>query len=478
MQAILDEKEELLQSATLNQIPRADLSRRAHLKETLTLAAPVMVGQLGMVLMGLQDNLMVGWVSQVHLSASALGNSIYFILLVLGFGVTYAITPLVSEAVGAGKSLDSAQYLRQGVWVTLITGLVLMGLVEACVWLLPYMGQPPVEAEMAGTYLRIMNVATIPMLMFGAYRQYCDGLNDTRTGMIVTIIGLLANIVLNWMLIFGKWGAPRLELAGAAWGTVGAKLIMMGLIMAYVHYGRAYRQYMLAEGGWAIDWAQVRKLFALGLPVGFQFFFEVAAFGGAAIMMGWLEDPATARAAHTMAMSIASVTFMFASGLAAGASVRVGNYYGMRDSVGMQRAAAAALWLCAAIMAASALLFVLLRYEVPAWYGAENNELAETAAALCIFAACFQIFDGTQVVASAILRGRQDVRFATIAMFVAHWLVSLPLSYVLAFVLGWGVYGFWVSFVVSLALAAGLLTWRVWRLRHVGGETPAEIEAV
>jgi MATE family multidrug resistance protein len=442
-----------------------NLSLKAHIKNTLTLSFPVMIGQLGMVLMGVQDNLMVGWVSHVHLSAAALANSMYFILIVLGFGLTSAITPLVSEAMGAGKPEQTGLFLRQGVWAAIIGSLALMILVEASIWLLPYMGQPAEEVALATPYLRIINLSTLPMILFVAYRQFCEGIGDTRTGMVITGIGLVANVFLNWVLIFGELGAPRMELEGAAWATLLSKVIMLGAIAFYVHRAKTHAP-LLAASDWKIRTNTLWTIFALGIPVGLQFFFEVAAFGGATIMMGWLENPATARAAHQIALGTASVTFMFCSGLSSGASVRVGNYFGMRDAHGIRQAAKAAMLLCLSIMSLCAAAFVIFRNQIPAWYGAEG-EVALIAANLCIWAACFQLFDGAQVVAAGILRGRQDVRFATITTFVAHWLISLPLSYILAFNFGLGVYGFWISFLVSLAVAAGLLSYRVFSLREV-----------
>jgi multidrug resistance protein, MATE family len=449
----------------------SNLSFGKHLKNTLTLSFPVMIGQLGMVLMGVQDNLMVGWVSHVHLSASALANSMYFILIVIGFGVTSAITPLVAEAIGAKKPENTGLFLRQGVWASIFASLGLMLLVEASIWLLPYMGQPAEEVDLAIPYLRILNLSTIPMILFTAYRQFCEGIGDTRTGMVITGIGLLANILFNWMFIFGELGMPRLELTGAAIGTLLARIVMLLIIMAYVHRARTHAP-LLAQSTWKIRPNTMLTIFALGLPVGLQFFFEVAAFGGATIMMGWLDNPGTARAAHQIALGTASITFMFCSGLASGAAVRVGNFFGMRNSIEIRRAAMSALLLCVGMMSLCALAFIVLRADIPLWYGLKTGEVMDIAINLCIFAACFQVFDGVQVVAAGILRGRQDVRFATITTFIVHWLVSLPLSYVLAFHYGYGVYGFWISFVVSLGFAAILLSYRVLTLRETFEDTP------
>lgn len=418
---------------------QAKIALKTHISETVKLSVPVMIGQLGMVLMGLQDNLMIGWVSHVHLSAAALANSLYIIFSILGIGVASAITPLVSEAVGANQKQETGKFLKQGVWASIIAGFIIFGLVEAVIFYLPYMGQPEQEVAMAIPYLRIINFSTVPILVFTAYKQYCDGLNNTKVGMYIMVAGLVLNCILNYMLIFGNWGAPRLELIGGAWATTITKVLMMIAIIIYVHTHKEYNAY-LKNHSWSLDMKTIWKMLTIGVPIGLQMFFEIAAFAGATVMMGWLVHPDAARAAHQIAMGVASATFMFCSGLATGASVRVGNYYGMRNYEEMKKAALAALYLCWAIMSICALAFIVFHNQLPIWFGVKEPEVALTAATLCFYAAAFQLFDGTQAVAAGILRGRQDIKFPTIVTFIVHWCISLPLSYLLAFVLDLWVY--------------------------------------
>lgn len=444
---------------------QAQIALKTHISDTLKISIPVMIGQLGMVLMGIQDNLMIGWVSHVHLSAAALANSLYIIFNILGIGVASAITPLVSEAIGAGQSQETGKFLKQGVWASIIAGLFIFGLVELLIYFLPYMGQPADEVAMAIPYLRIINLSTVPILIFTAYKQYCDGLNNTKVGMFIMIVGLLLNTILNYGLIFGKWGFPQLDLIGAALATTIVKILMMFAIVIYVHKKQAYKS-ALKSHSWKFDIKIIAKVLSIGVPIGLQMFFEIAAFAGATVMMGWLVHPDAARAAHQIAMGTASATFMFCSGLATGASVRVGNFYGMRNFAEMKKAALAAIYLCLIIMSICALAFIVINKQLPIWYGVTDMEVAATASMLCFFAAAFQIFDGMQVVAAGILRGRQDMRYPTIVTFFVHWCVSLPLSYILAFVFDFWVYGFWVSFIISLILASVLLTYRVFSLKN------------
>ena len=439
---------------------QATIALKTHFSETLKLSIPVMIGQLGMVLMGIQDNLMIGWVSHVHLSAAALANSLYIIFNILGIGVASAITPLVSEAIGANRKQETGKFLKQGVWASAIAGFIIFLLVEAVIYYLPYMGQPEEEVAMAIPYLRIVNYSTVPILIFTAYKQYCDGMNNTKAGMVIMVAALIINCLFNYAFIFGNWGAPRLELLGAAWSTAGIKITMMIAIMIYVHKHKEYIAY-IKHHAWKFDPQVIWKVLSIGVPIGLQMFFEIAAFAGATVMMGWLVHPDAARAAHQIAMGTASATFMFCSGLSTGASVRIGNYYGMRNYEEMRKAALAAIYMCLLIMSICALAFIVFHKQLPIWYGVEDAEVAHTAAMLCFFAAAFQIFDGLQVVSAGVLRGRQDIRFATITTFAVHWCVSLPLSYVLAFVFDFWVYGFWMSFILSLFLAALLLTYRV-----------------
>jgi MATE family multidrug resistance protein len=451
------------------------LSYRQHTRDILVLSLPVVAGQIGMTLLGQTDALMIGQLGHVYLSAANLANSIFYILTVVCFGITYAVSSLVSESVGSGEPHRAGLFLRQGLWAGLAVAAITTALGYFSADLLPLMGQPPADVALAAPFLRIIALSTPFMVVFIVYKQYADGLSRTVPGMTITMGMVVLNVVLNWLFIEGRWGFPRMELEGAGWATFLSRLLGMLAFMGYVHGTRAFNGYggesaaavSAAEKQfyrWHPDFAAIRKILSLGLPMGFQFFFEVAAFAGVAIIIGWQQDASVARAAHQIALGVVSFTFMVVMGLSTGASVRVGTFKGMGDRGNLLRAGLSGLGLSVAFMGTATVLILVFRHRIGYLYGIEEPEVLRLVSGLMLIVALFEILDGIQGTASGLLRGLQDVRFATGLTFVAYWIVSLPLSYWLALPLGWGVYGAWTAFIFSLAIVAVGLTARFWYL--------------
>lgn len=434
---------------------------RLHLRETLVLSLPVIVGQIGNLALGITDNIMVGYVSYLHLSAASLANSCYFLITILAIGSMNVIAPLVAEAEGASEPVLAGRYLEQGLIKSLIVGFISMGLTLLAAQFLPLLGQPPEEIALAQEYLRIISFSTPPLLVFIAYKQFCDGLGDTRIGMLVTLGAILFNAFGNWLLIFGHWGLPRFELAGSGYATTLSRILMAIVMMIYVHRRGFFEPYIRQINPRKVDTLLLGKLFRLGLPMGLQIFFEVAAFSGAAIMIGWLPNDATsARAAHQIVLNISGVSFMVTMGIAVGASIRVGNALGAGDKPNLRRAGNIALAMAAAYMLFSAALMVTFRHVFPLLYGIEEVSVLAITARLMVIAGIFQLFDGTQAVAAGLLRGLQDVRYPTWVTFLAYWVIWIPLAYALGFTFHLGVDGIWIADIIALAFAAIMLTGR------------------
>ncbi len=435
------------------------LSYRGHLRETISLSVPVIIGQLGTVLMGVIDNVMIGGLGAVQFSAATLSNSLFFLFSIIPIGATYAITPLISESVGAGKAQRAGKYLKQSVYFMLLLSGLIMAVLYGVILSLPYFGQPEIELPYATSYLMLITISTPFMILALTYKQFCDGLSNTMPGMVITVGGLFANIFLNWVLIFGNLGFPRLELFGAGLATLLSRVLMFLASAIYVHGSARYKTYLQGANWNFLPYMQF-KLLKLSIPVGMQFFFEVAAFAGATIMIGWLSEGASvARAAHQAALSSASVTFMVVTGWAAGSSIRIGNYYGAKDYRSLRMAGITALVAGVAIELLFALLFIVFNRQIPMLYTTEADVLS-IAAVLMLYGAAFQVFDGVQAISAALLRGMQDVRVSMIVTFVSYWLISLPLSYYLCFNMDLGVVGIWISFIISLAIVSVFLTWR------------------
>ncbi|GAB4407089.1 MAG: MATE family efflux transporter [Bacteroidia bacterium] len=438
-------------------------SYAAHLRSTLLLSIPVMVGQLGHVLMGFVDNLMIGRLGYVYLSAASLANGVFFIQTVIGMGMTYALAPMIAEAVGAGKPRRAGLIFDQGVWASLVVGSLLTLLVYGSASLLPLLGQPVEDVALADDYLRIISLSVLPMMLFMAGKQMADGHALTLPAMVITLIGLAFNVVANWLLIYGVGVFPRLELNGAGYATLLSRILMMVLMLGYLMWSRRFRIYGILRRALAWHPGLFRRVLALGLPSGFQYFFEVGAFIGAVVMIGWMDNGSLNRAAHQIAIQLASLTYMVVTGISAAAAIRVGEALGRRQGIELRRAGMSGILLGLAFMLVSALVFLVARRTLVSWF-TTDAAVVEIAVGLMLLAAAFQLFDGVQAVGVGILRGMQDVRIPTLITFVVYWVLALPVGYLLAFPLGLGLDGIWYSFVGCLGLAALLLSWRFWRL--------------
>ena len=419
--------------------------------------------------MGVIDNMMIGDVSYVHLSAASLANGVFFMITIIGLGVAMILSPLVAEAESAGNQRRVGLYLQQGLAIALGLSAIMMVLNHFSINLLPLMDQPAEDIRLASSYLEIIGFSILPFMVFFIGKSFVDGLSLTRPAMYVTLLGLGFNVFANWLLIYGHWGFPRLELDGAGIGTLSARTFMALLMIAYIYRASRFQSYRLPWKG--LNWAVIRKVLKLGIPSGMQWFFEVGAFVGATVMIGWIGQEE--RAAHQIAISLASITFMFVTGFSAGASIRVGNALGRKDWLNVRKAGNSGLILAAAFMTLAAITFVLAKDVLPQLFlesdpasqeFANNAEVLRLAAYLMLVAAFFQIFDGIQAVAAGILRGIQDVQIPTLITLIAYWVVSLPLSYLFAFTFEWELYGVWYAFVCGLMVSAVLLSSRFWYL--------------
>lgn len=432
-----------------------------HLKPNFLLAYPVMLAMLGQVMTGVADSVMVGWTGATPLAASSFANIFFSIPLFFGVGVSYAITPLVAQADGAKDVNKIIDVLKNGSLINLVTGFVLVVLIFSCEPFMHSMGQPTEVVTLAIPYLSIVAVAIIPTMIFQTYRQFAEGLQSTRVAMGIVIGSNLINIGLNYILIFGKLGAPALGLNGAGWATLISRTIMAIAMMSYIYFAKKYKTYQggFNAGGYSMH--LIKRMLHIGLPAGSQFIFEASAFGFSAIMMGWLGT--TALAAHQIAINLATISYMTTSGLGAAATIRVGNFLGQHDTVNMRAAAFAMIWMAVAIMAAWALLFIFGRYALPSLY-IDNLSVIDLTASLLIFAAFFQLSDGIQVVTAGALRGLQDVKIPSLLILVAYWVIALPLGYTLAFPLAFGANGIWLGLFIGLTLTATAMVVRFRRL--------------
>lgn len=432
-------------------------SFRLHLRETLQLAFPVIVGQLGITLMGVVDNAMVGRIGYYPLAASALANGIFFLIFVIGMGVTYAVSPIVANAVGSGKAEQAGNILKQALAVNVFIGILLGIITYFSAELFHMMHQKEKVVEYAIPYLRIL-AFSIPMMMtFLTYKHFLEGLSIMRPAMVIVLLANLLNVFGNYCLIYGNFGFPRLELNGAGISTLSSRFFMMIMLILFLNKNLRVKKYRPHLLQYKIDWKVTKEILALGLPSGLQYFFEVGAFFFTAIMIGWFG--ARQLAAHQIALSIASITYMMVVGISAAAAIRVAKFVGAGNNLETQRAGLSALMLAAGFMSLCGILFFLTNNILPEFF-INNHEVKIITASLILIAAFFQIFDGVQCVGLGILRGISDVTYPTAVTFVAYWIVGIPLGAVLAFYFGFNVQGVWIGLSVGLATSASLLSLR------------------
>ncbi|MEQ9468729.1 MAG: MATE family efflux transporter [Ekhidna sp.] len=429
------------------------MTLKEHLRKNILLATPVVIGQLGHIMVSVADSVMVGRLGVIPLAAATFAGTIYHILMLFGIGVSYAITPKVAatDTKDHGRLL---RFLQDGFFMNLSLGLILFLLGYIASHFLHFFGQEVPVAKAAGPYLIIMCGSLIPLMIFQTFRQYAEGLSDTFSPMIVSVFANLLNVFFNYMLIYGKLGAPALGLNGAGIATLMARVIMFAVMIWWVRK-------KIQGFEWRYTWSGIRELLRIGLPSGMQYVFEVGAFATAAIMVGWIG--AEALAAHNIALNLAAISYMAATGLAAASTIRIGNQMGLRDRRNLRIAGFSSFGLVAIFMGCCGTVFILLRNVLPALY-IENDVVQTTAASLLVIAAAFQISDGIQAVGLGVLRGLTDVKVPTIVTFVAYWLIAIPIGYWFAFHGGYGVQGMWYGLSLGLTISGILHIWRFNRL--------------
>lgn len=432
-------------------------SFRSHLRETAGLALPVIVGQLGIIMMGVVDNAMVGRIGYNPLAASALANGIFFLIFVVGMGVTYAVSPLVANALGKGNPELCGNILKQALVINLVIGILLGIVTYFSAELFPFMNQKEKVVEYAIPYLRILAFSIPMMMVFLTYKHFLEGLSIMRPAMVIVLVANLVNVFGNYSLIYGNFGFPRLELNGAGLSTLFSRLFMMVMLILFLNRNSRVKKYRPELLRYKIDWKVTKEILALGIPSGIQYFFEVGAFFFTAIMIGWFG--AQQLAAHQIALNLASITYMVVVGISAAAAIRVAKFVGEGNLSETKRAGMSALLLAAGFMSLCGIMFFFSNKLLPDLY-ISDPEVKIIAASLILIAAFFQIFDGIQCVGLGILRGISDVKFPTAVTFIAYWIVGLPFGALLAFYFDLNVQGIWIGLSVGLATSASLLSLR------------------
>lgn len=431
---------------------------RIQIAETLKLAYPIILGQLGIILMGVADTLMVGPLGSEVLASANQANNLFFMVSGLTFGVLFSISTLVSIKVGQKRGAEGFITYRAGLVVAGILFVFQYLILQVFVNNFEWLGQDDAVNRMAPGLLNILSWSILPLLINVVTRQFTDGLGHTKIAMLITLGGLGLNVLLCWMFIYGHWGFDPMGLEGAGYATLVARIVMAVVGLWYVRYSAFMRKYVpIAMPKWEKIVVEMPHIWKLGLPVALQTFAEWACFGLSGVMVGWYGSKQLA--AHAVALNVASVTYMVVSGIAMAGAIIVGNHYGEKNRTQIRHAAHAIFLVIMVFEVVNALFFIFGNQAIASLYDVKSDVMP-TILPLFILAAIFQLADGIQAGAMHMLRGIKDVNWSSGLSILSYWVISLPLSYALGVWKGWQVYGIWIGFTVGLFVAAGLGVWR------------------
>jgi MATE family multidrug resistance protein len=424
---------------------------KSHILQTGLLALPVCLSNVGHITVDLADNFFIGQLANktVGQAAVSLAGAFYIFILVLLIGVSYALTPLVAELNAKGEKEKIKIHLRHSLMLNLLTATILFGVLFLGGPLLRLAGKPQDVTDLAVHFLSVIMMSMIPLSVFFTFKQFAEGMSDTKTAMWISIAANLMNIALNFCLCFGKFGFPQLGVMGAAWATFFSRCMMALAMMLYIRYSKKYSEYKFSFWTGKYDRSIFKTQLKIGVPSGLMFAMEVGAFAIPILFI-----PETVQlAAHRLAISLAAMTYMISSGLGAAAAIRVGHYVGTGERHEMRRAGFSAILLSFGFMCCSAIMFIIFRDILPAQFN-DETAVVQYASSLLLIGACFQLFDGVQVTAQGALRGLKDTVYPGYVAFVAYWIVGLPLSYFLCMHMNLGAIGVWYGFIAGLAVAS------------------------
>lgn len=442
---------------------------RDELKETMRLAWPIALTQLGQIAMMTTDLALVGRLGDEAVAAAALAQVILFCAFVLGMGLVSAVAPLASQAFGARQPRMVRRALRVGLWAALLLGIPLTLLQLWGEQILVVLGQSPSSAALAAQYLKGLAWSLVPAWWFLAIRGFMGSVNRPEPALWITLLAIPANFMLAYALIFGEFGFPRLDLLGAGIATTIINIGMCAAAIWFCYYRIPFRKYHVLGRFWRFDADLFKQLVIVGAPISGTFALEYGLFACAALMMGWIGT--SALAAHQIALQIAAIMFMVPFGISMAATVRVGHAVGRGDPLGTRHAGFMALALGAIFMATMTLLVVLTRDWIPGLFLDEtkaSRETLELASTLLLLGASFFIFDGVQTVGAGALRGLNDTRVPLLFAILGFWIVGSTSACVLGFPLGLGAQGVWIGLTLGLLVFALLLVWRFHRLTARG----------
>lgn len=426
------------------------ISYKRHYKELIYLGVPIMVGQLGTIILGFADTMMIGHHSAAELSAAGFVNTLFNLAIIFGLGFSYGLTPIVGALYGRGEEEEAGGKLKNSLLANLLIAVFLCIVMGILYLNLDKLGQPEELLPFIKPYYLIL-WASLPLIMlFNAFKQFADGITDTQTPMWILLGGNVLNIVGNYLLIYGTFGFPELGLLGGGLSTLFARLMMLVVFIGIFFLSPRYKTFLRGFRRSYANRADFRLLNKLGWPIALQMGMETASFSLCAIMLGWLGE--TPLAAHQIMNTITTLCFMIYYGMGAAIAVRVSYFRGQEDMPNLRRSAYAGFHLILVWGLFLCTIVFFIRHQLGSWY-TDSEEVRQLVAVLVIPMLAYQFGDGLQIAFANALRGLADVKPMMYIAFVAYIILSLPTSYIFGFLLDWGTVGIWMGFPVGLTSA-------------------------
>lgn len=433
---------------------------KRHYHALIYLGLPIIIGQMGVIVLGFADTLMVGHHSTPELAAASFTNNLFTLCIIFSTGFSYGLTPIVGEFYGNRRFMEAGQALRASLLANTLVAILLTFIMTIVYFCVDYMGQPEELIPLIKPYFLVLLASLIFVMLFNGFKQFTDGITDTKTAMWVLLGGNALNIVGNYALIYGKLGFPEMGLLGAGISTLFSRIVMVVVFAFIVLRSQRFRRYQV--GFFRLGWSRIlfKRLNALGWPVGLQMGMETASFNFSTIMVGWLG--VVALASHQIMLTISQFTFMMFYGMGAAVAVRVSNFKGQGDIVNVRRSAYAGFHLIMVMEVVLLSIVFLFRSKVGGWF-TDDAEVSILVSSLFLPFLVYQFGDGLQINFANALRGIADVKPMMWIAFISYFIISLPVGYFCGFVLGWGTVGVWMAFPFGLT-TAGIMLW--WRFRY------------
>ena len=427
--------------------------RQSLYKDLLKLGLPIIIGQLGIIILSFADTMMVGRCGTAELAAASFVNNMFNLVIVFATGFSYGLTPVVGNHFGRGESACVGRVLKNALAVNSAAASMLMALMAVLYLNVHRLGQPVELLPLIRPYYIVLLISLLPVLLFNAFKQFADGITDTVTPMCILLGGNVLNVFLNWVLIYGKLGAPSMGLMGAGVATLTSRILMLLSFAVVFFTAKRYSPYVQGFRQSRINKGDFVLLNRMGMPVGLQMGMETASFSLSTIMVGWLGTAALA--AHQIMLTVGQLGFMMYYGMAAAVAVMASNQHGQKNLHAVRTTVSAGFRIILAMAAIVSIPLLIFRSSLGFMF-TDSAEVAAMVASLVIPFVIYQFGDGLQCNYSNALRGISDVKMVSVYAFIAYFLISLPSAYVFGFVFGWGLTGIWLSFPLGLT-SAGLL---------------------